>query len=212
MGLLINGTHYSNLTLLGGIYGGLQNFAGTSKDSVSLARTFHNSKLAFPAGYTRASFLLPLKDGGIASSRFAIGTGAAYGEITGKGQLAKTLTIEIPTTLANLAAGRNLSANEQIVVTVAADPLAKGKLTARVSIGAVPSADDVMYAIMGRPIDGALTVEQALKILLSVAAGKTSIDADNAVVKFRNVADTKDVVTAQMSGSERQTTTIGEGI
>ena len=208
MGLLHNGSHYSNLTLLAGAYGGLQTFAGTSRDSVSLARTFHNSRLSFPAGYYRASFLLPLKDGGIASSRFAQGLGAAWASIFGVGNLVKTLTIEIPAAYANLAAGRNLSANELIEIIVSASPQSKGKMQARVSIGAVPSADDVMYAVMGRPIDGGLTFEQALKVLLSIAVGKTDINTETTTVTFRNVSDDKNVVVAAMSGSERANVTL----
>lgn len=204
MGLLHNGSHFSNLTLLAGPYGGLQTFAGTSRDSVSLARTFHNSRLSFPAGYYRASFLLPLKDGGIASSRFAQGIGAAWAAIEATGNLVETLQIEIPASYANLAAGRNLASNEVISVTVSGDTIARGRMAARVSIGAVPSADDVMFAVMGRPIDGGFTVEQALKVLLAVAVGKTNIETvPETVVTFRNVADTKDVVTATMVGSER---------
>jgi hypothetical protein len=205
MGLLHNGTHYSNLTLLGGYYGGLQNFAGTSRDSISLARTFHNSRLSFPAGYYRASFLLPLKSGGIASSRFAQGLGAAWASIEAKGNLVETLQIELPASYANLAGGRNLAVNEVISVTVTADPIAKGRMAARVSIGAVPSADDVMYAILGRPIDGGYTLEQTLKILLSVAAGKTVIDTNMSTVTFRNLADDKNVIVADMDGSARET-------
>ena len=204
MGLLHNGTHYSNLNLLGGIYGGLQNFAGTSRDSVSLARTFHNSKLSFPAGYYRASFLLPLKSGDIASSRFAIGTGAAWASIEGKGNLVQTLQITLPAEYANLAAGRNLAVDEKIVVTVTGDPVAKGKMLATVKIGFAPSADDVMYAIMSRTIDGGLTLEQTLKILLSVAAGKTLVDTNLSTVTFRDVSDTKNVIVADMNGSERE--------
>ena len=208
MGLLHNGTHYSNLNLLGGIYGGLQNFAGTSRDSVSLARTFHNSKLSFPAGYYRASFLLPLKSGDIASSRFAIGTGAAWASIEGKGNLVQTLQITLPAEYANLAAGRNLAVNEQITITVTGDPVAKGKMLATVKIGFAPSADDVMYAVMGRPIDGGLTLEQTLKILLSVAVGKTDINTETTTVTFRNVSDDKNVVVAEMIGSERANITL----
>lgn len=204
MGLLTNGSHYSNLTLLAGAYGGLQTFSSNSRDSISLARTFKNSRLSFPAGYTRASFLLPLKDGGIASSRFAVGTGAALGTIKGAGVLSQTLTILLPTSLANLAAGRNLAANEQITIAVTADPVAKGRMIATVSIGSRPSSEDIMYTIMGREIEAGLTLEKTLKILLAVAAGKTEIDTGMGTVTFRNVADNKDVIVAEMNGSARE--------
>ena len=39
--------------------------------------------------------------------------------------------------------------------------------------------------------------------MLSVMAGKTTIDTENAIVKFRDMQDTTDRLTVQMSGSER---------
>ena len=123
-------------------------------------------------------------------------------------RLRQTLQITLPAEYANLAAGRNLAVNEQITITVTGDPIAKGKMLATVKIGFAPSADDVMYAVMGRPIDGGLTLEQTLKILLSVAVGKTDINTETTTVTFRNVSDDKNVVVAEMIGSERANITL----
>lgn len=52
-------------------------------------------------------------------------------------------------------------------------------------------------------IETSLTMRQAIRIMLSVLAGKTSIAGT--VATFRNVGDTKDRVTATMTGSQRTT-------
>ena len=60
-------------------------------------------------------------------------------------------------------------------------------------------------------IESGYTATEVLRILLAVAAGKTVI-TDNgggtATVQFRDVADTKDRVEADMTGSERTTITL----
>jgi hypothetical protein len=60
-------------------------------------------------------------------------------------------------------------------------------------------------------IESGYTAEEVLRILLAVAAGKTVI-VDNgggsATVTFRDIADTKDRVEAEMTGSERTTITL----
>jgi hypothetical protein len=55
-------------------------------------------------------------------------------------------------------------------------------------------------------IEGSVTAEEALKTILSVLAGKTIIvpgASNSATVKFRDVNDTRDSVTATMNGSQR---------
>lgn len=61
--------------------------------------------------------------------------------------------------------------------------------------------DTGLAKILDEVVDGTVTLRQAIAILLSVAAGKTSIS--EGVVTFRDVSDTKDRVTATMTGSER---------
>lgn len=63
----------------------------------------------------------------------------------------------------------------------------------------------------GSIIDSGLTAQDVMQILLAVAAGKTSIQdlgSGDALVKFRNIADNKDVITANMSDSERTSVTL----
>jgi hypothetical protein len=56
-------------------------------------------------------------------------------------------------------------------------------------------------------IESGLTAGEVMKIIAAVLAGKTIITdlgGGNATVKFRDVNDTKDVLTADMEGSERK--------
>jgi hypothetical protein len=50
-------------------------------------------------------------------------------------------------------------------------------------------------------VEGDMTLGQALQVLAAVATGKT--DITGSIVKFRDLSDTKDRVTAEMSGNER---------
>jgi hypothetical protein len=59
-------------------------------------------------------------------------------------------------------------------------------------------------------IEGTLSANEVLRILLAVAAGKTTItpgSGDTATVTFRDVANSKDRLTVGMVGSERDTVT-----
>jgi len=66
--------------------------------------------------------------------------------------------------------------------------------------------DANLRKILNLPIDGVITLKEALSVMLAVAAGKS--DITGSTVTFRDVADTKDRVTATMTGSERTSITI----
>lgn len=64
----------------------------------------------------------------------------------------------------------------------------------------------IAAAVWAAACEGSLDFADVQRILLAVAAGKTDIDATGpVVVTFRDQADTKDRVTATMTGSERTT-------
>ena len=56
-------------------------------------------------------------------------------------------------------------------------------------------------------VEAGVDLRQVLRLLAAVAVGKTDIDTSgpNPIVTFRDLNDTKDRVTATMSGSERAT-------
>lgn len=65
---------------------------------------------------------------------------------------------------------------------------------------------DVAGAVLEAKIDGVYTLKDIMRLMSAVLLGKTIITdlgGGNAVVKFRDINDTKDRVSAQMSSSER---------
>lgn len=76
------------------------------------------------------------------------------------------------------------------------------------SAGATVAA---IHAVLTGPIEGSIDLSGSLRVLLAVAAGKTTITPtapDQATVEFRAVDDSVTRVTAEMDGSERVNVTI----
>lgn len=89
--------------------------------------------------------------------------------------------------------------------TVAAGINGRGQMEATINVSQLTDSD-VNGAVLDALIEDGMTVKQALRLLLSVAVGKTTITdlgGGSAEVVFRDVNDTKDRVTASMIGSER---------
>ena len=87
--------------------------------------------------------------------------------------------------------------------TVTAGILGRINLVCTIKVNALTQSD-VEGAVLESAIDGGMTVRQVMKALLAIMAGKTNIaTGPPVVVTFRNPADTKDRVTAEMDGSER---------
>ncbi len=62
----------------------------------------------------------------------------------------------------------------------------------------------VAESVWNEALEAAITSKEAIRLLMAVAAGKTNINTGlPVVVTFRDLADTKDRVTAEMSASER---------
>ena len=70
---------------------------------------------------------------------------------------------------------------------------------------------DIEGAVLEGRVEGSITLKQAIRLMLSILAGKTAITDlgdGNAVVRFRDVNDTKDRVAADMDGSQRTHVTL----
>jgi hypothetical protein len=109
--------------------------------------------------------------------------------------------------LAKLTGGRRMAA---VNTASASSPFAQ--MRQRYRLGAVGkvnelSQDDVTGAVLEAQIESGYSLKQAIRLLIAVAAGKTDIDTSgpNPIVRFRDLNDTKDRVTATMTGSERTT-------
>lgn len=68
------------------------------------------------------------------------------------------------------------------------------------------TAEAIANAVWELVLEGTLTAEQMMRINFAVLAGKT--DITGSTVTFRDVADTKARLTANMTGSERTTVTL----
>lgn len=82
--------------------------------------------------------------------------------------------------------------------------LVGGAQVGQVEIGA-SQVTAIAAAVWSAACEGSLDYQAVQRILLAVAAGQTEVDTGgpSPVVTFRDQADTKDRVTATMSGSER---------
>ena len=72
-----------------------------------------------------------------------------------------------------------------------------------------------MHAVLTGPVEGVVDLSGALRVLLAVAAGKTTITPtapDQAIVEFQAIDDSVTRVTAEMDGSERVNVTIDAGV
>ena len=83
-----------------------------------------------------------------------------------------------------------------------------------IEAGVVTSQDiiDITDSVWANVVE-TLTAEEILRVLLAVASGKTTITdlgGGSATVKFRDLADTKDRVSADMDENERTSVTIDE--
>lgn len=73
-----------------------------------------------------------------------------------------------------------------------------------------PTAEEIATEILDtQNIEGTISMRELQRILLAVAAGKTTItEGEPVVVTFRDQADTKDRISAEMDGSERTDITL----
>lgn len=157
------------------------------------------------------NYCLPEKSGALYCRGAIKGQGAITdADLHAIGNLLKTLSGSGEISFCNLREGRWISATLSGIGALDAPLQAPATIQSLIRIGASPSAEDIVFALMDTNtggIESSITLRQAIKVLLSVAAGKTSITdlgGGNATVVFRNVDDTKDVVTADMEASERK--------
>lgn len=132
-------------------------------------------------------------------------TPTAEGTLRGRGKLAAVHTTA-PTAYARPNDGRQLRAVNTIAPTAYARISGKGRIYAVGKVNEL-TQDDVTGAVLEAQLEGSITLKEALRLLLAVAVGKTDIDTSgpSPVITFRDTADSKNRVTATMSGSERAT-------
>lgn len=148
------------------------------------------------------SFLAPLDGGGLAADLRAAASMA--GEVLGIGVVEAAIA-GLATVAAAADRGVQLSSSMAGSSSLAAGISAIGNLLAAIRVNQVTQTD-IESAVMSATVEGGLSLREVLRVLLAVAAGKTTITGSN--VAFRDQADTKARVAASMTASQRTTVTI----
>lgn len=207
--ILANGTNVQ-LKAFGGTlsqFGYLQGLA--TRICVSNAVFFGKDK-SWPEGYQAVvrAWVPPFAESGQIAAQFALDLDMTA-DMRGLGNMAASLAVDV-----DMTANANLRANA--FATFAVDVDMTAGLGATANMAAVfdlvgrPSAVDIAQEVWnGFTVENGLAPAEVLRILLAVAAGKTSIVGSGpTTVTFRDTADTKDRVVASMTGSERDTVTL----
>jgi hypothetical protein len=161
------------------------------------------------AGASTFSFSLPGADlqlvvsaTGTATFTFTP-TGALAGALSATGTAAAAFTVSTSTLGAIVSA---IGAGN-VSLTGTATPRATGNLAGDITPFTELSPQNLAAAVWSSILETGYTAEELMRLLAAVAVGKTDIDTSgpNPIVTFRDLNDTKDRVTATMSGSERAT-------
>lgn len=129
------------------------------------------------------------------------GVGSIEAALDGVGQL--TSDVEAIAYIESLLAGSG-----SVDASIRADAYVSATITPFTALSPVTLAEAVWNSVITSSISQNLTAADILKIVLAVQAGKSTVvdlGAGHATVVFRDPADTKDVVSAEMNASERVT-------
>jgi hypothetical protein len=189
--------------------GGLRAFC-TVRTATRPNATIFDNAAAFgqdksrPGGYNnQKAFLMPLKTNANMACRM-IGEGFTSASAVSVETMQATMLGEgLLTPAANIAL--NMFAVMQGEGLLTGSSTAIEKMSAVMDAGARPSAFDIAQEVISSTVENGVSLVQVLRILVARAAGLTDIDISgpNPIVKFRNIANTKDVITGTMDGSKR---------
>jgi hypothetical protein len=141
-----------------------------------------------------------------------IGSGALTVTAKGQANLGSSLSGEglITPPVYSLIAGllSTLTGNGSATLSTGAQP---AFMNCEITTFSELSPQSLAKAVMEYNVDGTYTFEQVMKIIAAVQAGKTTITSlggGAATVEFKDLSDTKSVITADMTGSERTNVTL----
>lgn len=175
------------------------------KNPIANRHAWDNDYASFPVGTRQGALIYPMKDGGIAAR--VTGSSDLTAGINGLAEGAATVTGSASVSVAayGLTALRQAAANVTGSSSVAADINGLGNMASTINVSQLTS-EDVNGAVLDALIEDGVTLKQALRLLMAIAAGKTSIDGST--VTFRDINDTKDRAVGEMTGSERTDVTL----
>lgn len=226
-----NNDNISGMRFFAGTYASIIDTTGDQNKILANGLVF-GMKVGKPYGYNGLNgWLLPVQPGGFI--RATLSGQASFSAVISSMANMTAALLGVGTLNLGINAAYNMYCTLIGEGNLTPDLKAKAWMWATMDAGARPSAFDIAQEIwqsqadqyespgtMGEKLNGAgsagnpwteviesgLTAGDVMKIIASVLAGKTIItDLGNglATVKFRNVNDTKDVVSADMTDSER---------
>jgi hypothetical protein len=226
-----NNDNVSSMRWLGGSYATIIDTTGDQNKILNNGLTF-GMKVGKPYGYNGLNgMLLPVKPGGFIRATLS-GSADFTSVITCIANMIATLS-GVGAVNPNINAAYNMVLTMAGNGTLTPVLKAIGNMSAAIDAGSRPSAFDITQEIwnaqsaqynssgtMGNKLNGAgsagnpwteviesgLNAGEVMKIIAAVMAGKTIITkgtGHHATIIFRNINDTKDVLSASMDGSER---------
>jgi len=208
--MLVNNGGYVRARFLGGGVNAVQAMeTHAARARIGNAMAFGNDT-SWPQGYQSVirARLPPLVESGQAAARLVIDL-SLLAEPNGIAQAAASLAMDLAA-----SAGANYLASAyatmSMSVSLTADAIGIAQASATLDWIARPSAGDIAQEVWNSfTIEGGFSGADVMRVLLAVAAGKTTIARTSpTVVTFRDTDDTKDRVRAEMIGSERDAVTI----
>lgn len=192
-------------SLLGGTAIGSLPSARPVWTSLDFSRTFLNDYTSFPSGLYADAIVLPMKLGGLVMRyNDAGGHGVTTFAAMGRGSVSFAPS-SVGTLSVSRVAGTKWATISLLGTGAAAAAYLRGKgfVTANISIGARPSADDIAYAVWGlaNAIETGWTPREAMRVLSAALAGKSS----NGGKTFRSLTDSKDRIVGTVDGSGNRT-------
>jgi hypothetical protein len=163
-----------------------------------------SSSITFTIGPSQLELIVSASGSATATWTLS-GTLAAAVGLTGASSI--TFTVG-PTTLGAIIDALGTS---PVTFVGSATVRATGSLAGDITPFTTLSPENLAQKVWQYVIESGYSAEQIMRVLTSVAAGKSDIVAGgggSATVTFRDLADTKDRVSAGMTGSERTTITL----
>ena len=123
-----------------------------------------------------------------------------------------TIEIGVGPTRVDLIGSNNNLIDVLIPTGVAVVPSNSAGLISVTSGSGVTAQDkiDIINGTWLKALEGTITAEEMMKIMLSALAG-VAVDADTAIIKFRDQADTKDRIVADIDGAGNRTSVTVDG-
>lgn len=147
-------------------------------------------------------FVDPLDDGGLGAD--IRGTSSFTAGIDADGIIASTIA-GLASVTAGADRGVQIGAAIAGLASVTGGIDALGLLLASIKVNQVTQTD-IESSVMEAVVENGLTMRQAIRLLLAVQLGKTTVAGSTAT--FRDTADTKDRVIGTVVGGERTSVTL----